>query len=131
MFFITCFDANWLENLRRMATGAPRDESGKMLYLRQHRRCFGYFAGKSRAIAAVERNEDDLQECLYSYCVVEELSEGIHPIPHELDGSNTTWFKWEDYSGRWVRIDQPEETRKSICFAPWLIHQSIFPESFI
>lgn len=110
MHFITCFDENYLENSRRFQGGndVPRDAQGRVEYLRASHRTFGYFADHARAVEAVLRNEMDLHECLYTWCVVETLGEGIHPFG-DLDhpGSNETWFRWDLVQGRWEPVSRP------------------------
>ena len=114
MYFITCFDRRWLENAELMcAENPPRDSDGKLPYhANTATRCFGYFSDLARAKAAVERNEMDLHECLYIYCVIEHLPEGIHPL--DLD-TPPLWYGWRENA--WTPIEAPEATRQMIGFA--------------
>ncbi len=115
MHFITCFDENWLENQRRFFgfVECPRDD-GKAVYLSSHTRTFGYFVELERALQAVRRNEMDLHECLYTWCVVEHLPEGIHPMGADLDalGSNEHWFRWDYELRAWQSTSRPAELER-------------------
>lgn len=107
MYFINCFDDNYLENAQAtLAENPPRDvTTGQVIYHQQaaHRR-FGYFVDKTTVVRAVRENWGDLQEHLYSYCVVEFLPEGSHPFPDEQD---RTWFKWDSGNQKWAPCEQP------------------------
>ncbi len=61
--------------------------------LRQTRpqRTFGFFNTYTEAIAAIEENRCNMQECLYDYLVLEYIDPGIHPLSHIVE-----WFKWND-----------------------------------
>jgi hypothetical protein len=92
-------------------------------------RTFGFYFKKEQAIAAVERNQSDMHERMYTWIVIEPYHTwGIHPISAALDTEGdvdeSLWFKWEvtdsskeNYSGRWVRAERPEETKHTVCFA--------------
>ena len=90
-------------------------------------RTFGYFSDEPTAWKAAEENWADMHECLYNYLLIEELGEGIHPIPKGIrDGSHERWYHWEPNAvpnksgigdGNWVRCDKPEFLKQTICFA--------------
>ncbi len=112
MHFITCFDERYMENARRFNGGEPYAPEGapetKYLEGASHR-TFGYFSSLERALQAVRRNEYDLHECLYTWCVVETLGEGIHPVfDIENIGSNERWFRWSDEGQQWEPVQRPE-----------------------
>lgn len=73
-------------------------------------RCFGYFKLLTDAINAVEKNMGSMQECLYTYLVIEEMEQGVHPI-----STLELWYKWED--GKWVSCERPEEFLGTINFS--------------
>jgi len=114
MHFITCFDENYLENARRFQSPKPEhlDEKRNVQYLSAAHRTFGYFLDREQAVQAVLRNAGDLHECLYTWCVVETLDEGIHPLGDlENPGANETWFHWNEQTDRWEPVQRPT------CFA--------------
>lgn len=81
-------------------------------------RTHGYFSSLEKAIDAVERNVGGMDECLYSYCVIEPCPEGIYGfLQNKLDKDETIWYKWvhpEKENGHWEKCERPEEY-KNIC----------------
>ncbi len=107
-YFITCFDDRWMESTRRFFDNEQSNgETGSS-------QCFGYYADRAKAEAAVERNACDLHECLYTWAVVEGLPEGIHPGPPHNDEFET-WYQWVD--GKWTRAIKPECLRQMASFS--------------
>lgn len=106
MYFITCLDENYLQNARWFSGehAAPRDAEGAVEYRASNVRTFGYFEDLARALLAVERNEQDLHECAYTWCVVERVGPGIHA------GALTDeswWFQWDFEGRRWTPATRP------------------------
>jgi hypothetical protein len=72
-------------------------------------RTFGYFHDLDNAISAVENNYADMQERLYNYIVIEELSEGVHSFVEK-----EYWYNWvgerslSENSGKWVLCEKPD-----------------------
>lgn len=123
MYFITCFDENWLENCRFFhgLAKVPRDKDGQALYKKGSKRCFGYYPDKESALAAVSANVCNIQEYCYSVCVVEYLASGIHALSGKVD---QTWFRWtvpadeaSQSDGQWLKISRPAETQQIVNFA--------------
>jgi hypothetical protein len=124
LHFITCFTAAWFQEQRVFAGLAPRSEAPVSGVAS---RTFGYFLTREEAVAAVLRNELDLHEGSYVLCVVEELGQGIHPVPPP-GGANEVWFRWDASlapadegvwsDGRWVQLEEkPEACKGMVCFA--------------
>lgn len=119
MYFISCFDANWMQNQRWFFghEPAPRDENGRVQYLQGANRCFGYYPTQEEALAAVRENRGDLQECLYAWCVVEHVPAGIHA--YSMDAP--VWFRWAPGASRregtWEPAERPPETQQLLGFS--------------
>lgn len=71
-------------------------------------RTFGYYKDLNEAIEAVKHNCGDIQECLYTHIVIEEIGEGIHP-----NVSAEYWFEWKD--NHWERISSKPEIFNGLC----------------
>lgn len=114
MYFVTCFDERWMENLRR-CMGLSKPAEGEPLYLEEARsRCFGYFGDRADAERAVPANSMDLQERLYRWCVIEHLPQGIHPLG---DSSQNLWFCWSETARAWQPCPQPPECEQTVNFS--------------
>lgn len=51
----------------------------------------------------MKENRGSMQECYYSYIVIERIGAGIHA--HAAD---VMWFCWfEDFAGRWEQCERP------------------------
>jgi hypothetical protein len=76
-------------------------------------RCVGFYYDERRAIEEVENNSLDINEAgYYHFCVIEEQSQGIYPIP-----TKQIWFKWNPEIEGYSEISEaPEKFRKSVCF---------------
>lgn len=74
---------------------------------------FGYFSDHDEAHGCVARNTGDMHECLYNFLVIEDVPEGIHPLP-----KSECWFEWDGEQELWQSIDAPEFSRRIInwCF---------------
>ena len=73
----------------------------------KHSRCFGYYTDYDKAVTAVVENRCDLHEAYYTYLVIEQVPEGIHPIA-KLE----TWFKYDLIEMKWLNCLKPEIFRK-------------------
>lgn len=90
-------------------------------------RTFGYFKTLDRALLAVEKNEGEMFECLYTRLVIEPLPEGIYPSVIKDNTNDNLWFKWVHDGGKpdpelpnliigqWQRIEKCPEEFKHIC----------------
>ena len=56
---------------------------------RQSPRCFGFYYFLPFAERAVRENHCDMQECYYSYIVIEKIGTGIHAGATEVK-----WYRW-------------------------------------
>lgn len=108
MYFITCLDENYLQNARWFSgeQEAPRDAQGALEYRPSAVRTFGYFEDLERALLAVERNEGDLQEHAYAWCVVEQIGPGVHA---GALADTSWWFRWDPALQRWAPTARPAE----------------------
>jgi hypothetical protein len=76
-------------------------------------RCFGYFSSLERAQKAVKNNENDLEECLYNYLIIEKIRSGLNPF---TDGEKDEWwYKWDDSLNKWVWISEAPNFASCIC----------------
>lgn len=98
MYFITC-----VEKLEINERGWP--ENGSV-------RTFGFFEEKNKAFQAVKENWCDLHECLYTYAIVEYITEGIHSFCEER------WFFEYNFETRgFDEIKEPEGYKTFTNFA--------------
>lgn len=114
MYFVTCFNEHWMESLRRFAGLSSFSDAQGQGAAEARSRCFGYFAKRSDAERAVLANSMDLHECLYTWCVIEHLPEGIHPLG---DADQNLWFRWSEQAQAWQPCQQPEECEQSVNFS--------------
>ena len=70
---------------------------------------FGYFADHDDAHGAVARNSGDMHEMLYNYLVIEDIPEGIFPMPR-----SECWFEWDDDQALWQSCKAPEFSKNII-----------------
>jgi hypothetical protein len=75
-------------------------------YSHLRHRTFGFYWRYEDALEAVRVNRCNMQECLYSYLVVERIREGV---PGEL--REEKWFKWNEHRRKWVSGKKPGEYR--------------------
>lgn len=87
MYFITCME--------RKPTYS--DDGGDY-------RTFGYYTTSWEAEQALYENRLNLHEHIYTYAVIEEIGQGIHP-----DAKAIAWFKYDSPSRSFVRttIEDP------------------------
>jgi hypothetical protein len=52
-------------------------------------RVFGYFHSLTRALKAIEDNECNMEECYYTWIVLEKVRPGIHGQSEVM-----FWFRW-------------------------------------
>lgn len=90
MYFITAMKYILNENTRFDSKEAEENDT----------RCFGYFKDKEKAIEAVKRNTFDMHETMYTYIVIEEVEEGIHPYAEIVQ-----WFKYDRESNTYKPIE--------------------------
>lgn len=87
-----------------------------ILRQQQSTRTVGFFFNIEDAIKCVEENGNDIYEGSYKHVVIEAMTEGPHPIPQNLHGSDEIWFEWQGSweMGGYEKIDKPECTEKII-----------------
>jgi len=108
MFFVTAMRSN------PAYTGDP-DVCERNVF---DSRCFGYYDTREKAVDAVINNVSDIQECYYDYVVIEELEQGIHPLPNDLiNYTHETWFVWNKNEEKWVRCEKPTFSDRTCCWA--------------
>lgn len=75
-------------------------------------RCVGFYHDLVDAIAAVEENACDINECeYYPFCVIEKTSPGIYNF--DMD---ETWFRWHRDHG-YQRIEKkPDNFKRVVAF---------------
>lgn len=98
MFFITCFQKCELASDKFPKIGATRT--------------FGYFPTKDLAEEALRSNSCDMYEYLYSYAVLEEIPEGIHPICN-----NRAFFRFDPDKNGYFPIEEPKIFEHYLNFA--------------
>ena len=67
-------------------------------------RCWGFYKNKDTAIKAVKENWANIQDCAYSYAMIEECREGISNM--------TFWrkvFKYNKENDSFEEIEEPAE----------------------
>jgi hypothetical protein len=69
-------------------------------------RTFGFYSTFKEADQAVCENRCDLSECTYSYAIIEEVFEGIHPYVE-----NRWIYKFNDSIQIFEPIEEPEEIK--------------------
>lgn len=76
-------------------------------------RCVGYFFDMDVAIEEVTNNSMDISEQgYYSYCVIEEVKEGIYFFPRQ-----EIWFKWNPDDEYYHRLEEkPKRFNDTSCF---------------
>jgi hypothetical protein len=75
-------------------------------------RCFGFFFDRDSAIEAIKTNHGDMEECYYSYIVLERQYAGIHALATQM-----AWYKWvgphslsdSEVEGKWVELQGEDE----------------------
>lgn len=88
-------------------------------------RCFGMYFSEEDALAAVNSNQGDMHELLYTYLVIQKIGSDVDGF----DNDGQTWFKWNDNEvsigsnsigdrGKWTKIERPEETKHIMMFSP-------------
>lgn len=87
MYFITCF------------TKYEIDEKTKIPDIGSTRTC-GYFKDKDMAVKAVTANWCDIQERVYSYAVIEHISEGLYEVAEE-----SLFFEWNEEKKEFEAIE--------------------------
>ena len=75
----------------------------------QYPRCFGFYYFLPSAEQAVRENRGSMQECYYSYIVIEKIGKGIHA--HATD---IKWYRWvfpielfENQEPHWEECERP------------------------
>ncbi|HBF77796.1 hypothetical protein [Clostridium tyrobutyricum] len=72
--------------------------------LKGRSRCFGYYNNFDLADKTVRTNATDINECTYTYAVIEKVSEGLVPC------NKNRWFYKFDYEEReYYPIPEPKE----------------------
>lgn len=119
-FFITCFDdlriKAWAQFFDAPETlGILSDEPCP----RGSSRTFGYFRTRELALQALSEHAGMLHESFYTWCVIEELSEGFQLAcdPKRLPGATRAclWFHWD--GSQWRKQEAPHGTEKLMSFA--------------
>ena len=93
-------------------------------------RTVGWFNCKDDAVQVIRENMGDINEDgYYRYAMVEELGQGLYPVPNPLDGSHETWFSWKNqyiephadgdifHEAGYYPCDKPAKFDKVICWA--------------
>ncbi len=70
------------------------------------KRSVGFFYSLHDAIESVESNASDIHERVYTYAVIERVSEGIY---YQVDSE--TWFEWVD--NKYVKCKKPAKYRST------------------
>lgn len=96
MFFITAIIST--ESLIRNAESQPH-----LKYMRT--RTFGYYPKLILAEDAVRENHGGLNECLYSFIVIEEIKPGVH-----AEAIDWCWYRWKH--PQWVTCTKPDEFKQ-------------------
>lgn len=98
---VTCFNMgnNTQEQLDSGEIGIPNS------------RAFGWYGSEEEAVEAVNRNAGDIFEYYYDYCLIEEITDGIHGrVITEV------WFHWDmepktvynyEMGSLWKNIEKP------------------------
>jgi hypothetical protein len=74
-------------------------------------RCFGFYFDRDEALDAIRVNYADMEECYYTYIVLERQSDGIHAHATQM-----AWYEWvgphslsdSGVEGRWVELQGEE-----------------------
>ena len=66
-------------------------------------RTWGYYRDHDRALHALHENWTDMWEGCYHYAVLEEIGEGICPMPKSVQ-----WFKYDRERNGYFEIEMPE-----------------------
>jgi len=72
-------------------------------------RCVGFYFDLDVAITAVLNNDCDIYEGSYTYCVIEELKQGLYYFPRE-----EFWFKWNVKENNYVLLKKKPRKFKNI-----------------
>lgn len=72
-------------------------------------RCIGFYFDLDVAIKEVENNSCDMFEFSYTYCVIEEVKQGLYYFPRK-----EVWFKWDNNKNGYVRLEEKPDIFKSI-----------------
>ena len=66
-------------------------------------RTWGYYRDHNIALQALHENWTDMWETIYDYAVLEEIEEGLCPIPESVQ-----WFKYDRERDGYFEIDMPD-----------------------
>ena len=74
---------------------------------------FGYFNDHDEAHGCVARNTCNMDERLYNYLVIEDVPEGLYPMP-----KSECWFEWTEEQMLWQSCSAPDFSKRIInwCF---------------
>lgn len=67
-------------------------------------RCMGFYHTLAEALEAVEENRGSMNECLYSYLVIEEYGPGIQTL-----SESEHWFEWDWDKNYWFHCNKPKD----------------------
>lgn len=70
-----------------------------------HYEMFGWYHELDRAIAAVETNDYDMQDCAFNYALVSRSYQGGYGLRDE----EIRWFKWNYTDKKWEECERPKE----------------------
>jgi len=83
---------------------------------RRESRSWGWMPTLKGAQTAVRKNSADMHECMYNYCLIEQVPAGIIPIGAKVMG----WYKWDpdpkdkdNFRGKWKRCPEPEWSKNT------------------
>lgn len=74
-------------------------------------RCFGYFNTLEEARDYLKTDKANVHECLYKYCIIEEMGPGIHAHCYSEE-----WYIYTD-NNEWKRINKPANLEGVVNFA--------------
>lgn len=79
----------------------------------EHRdfRCLGYYFDINKAKEVIDGNLCDIHEGLYTYALIEEVTEGIYPINRE---ECSLWYKWDNESKKYLISTKPDDLKNTL-----------------
>lgn len=86
-------------------------------------RCVGFYHNKAHAVAAIEHNDFDINECgHYNFAVVEKVMPGLYNLGvldqlESLDDPEfQTWFQWHYGDKKYKPCKKPEPLKNTVSF---------------
>jgi len=77
-------------------------------------RTVGWYSELKDAEECVEKNYCDIYEDgYYPFAVIEEVKEGIYPIP----GESEQWYEWDKSKEQYIKCEKPEFFKNCVNFA--------------